>query len=408
MKKLLVLTGNYYQIPAIKKAKKMGNYVITCDYLDDNLGHCYADESHHISYTDKEAVLELAKSLKVDGIVCFSTDAAATTVAYVAEKLGLPSQPYKSVEIISNKENFRTFLKEHNFSVPKAKGYQTFEEAKNDFPQFHLPVIIKPVDSSGSRGVSKIDCIDELQEKVENALRFSRNNRFIIEEIVEKRGYQVGGDGFSVNGKLVFRCFANSHFPETSLKPVNPFVPIGSSFPSKNPEHIQEKIHEEIQRLLDLLEMKTGAYNFDIQIDEFENIYILDMGVRNGGNLIPYVTECATGVDMIEYTIKAALGEDCSDLEMVTPKGCWASYSIHSQVIGQFKKIEIEENFKVNHVVEYDLTVKKGDQISDYTGSDAKIGTMILKFFSMDEMLVKMENMTNWIKITVDQNFIKI
>ncbi|WP_397538313.1 acetyl-CoA carboxylase biotin carboxylase subunit family protein [Rummeliibacillus pycnus] len=402
MKKLLVLSGDYSQIPSIKKAREMGHYVITCDYIEANLGHKYADAYYNVSYTDKEEILALAKSLNIDGITCFANDAAAPVVAYVAEKLGLPSNPYRSVEIISTKDKFRSFLKKNKFSVPKAKGYSTLEEAKADFHYFNMPVMIKPVDSSASRGVSKIDSIVSLPEKVENALSFSRVKRIIIEEYIEKNGYQVGGDCFSVNGQLVFRCFANAHFLPKHLNPVNSFAAVGPSWPSNMPEHIQNKIHDEIQRLLDLLEMKTGAYNFDIQVDAQENVYFLDMGARNGGHLIPYVTHYATGIDMIEFTIKAALGEDCSDLKMVKPNGYWSAYLISSQKSGKFKGVDIDYEFKKNNIVECDLTVNLDDNVSTYIGSNEKIGTMILKFSSMNEMLEKMDNITKWVRVIVE------
>ena len=407
MKKLLILGGEFDQIPAIKKAREMGHYVITCDYTEDNAGHQYANEYYNISYTDKGAILDLAKSLKIDGIICFSSDAAAPTVAYVAETLGLASNPYKSVDIVSNKDKFRAFLTENNFNVPRAKGYHSLEEARVDFHNYKMPVMVKPVDSSASRGVSKIDSLDLLQEKVENALKFSKVKRFIIEEYIEKYGYQVEGDGFSVDGQLVFRCFANGHFISKSLNPVNPFVPTGPSWPSNMPEHVQNKIHVEIQRLLTLLNMKTGAYNFDIQIDDQENVYLVDMGARSGGHLIPYLTKHATGIDMIEYAIKAALGEDCRDLTMVEPHGYWSAYLINSQNSGIFNGIEIDDELKKNNIVEYDLTVKIDDTISAYTGSNAKLGTIVMKFSSMDEMLEKMDNMPNRVKIIVEDSLVK-
>lgn len=403
MKRLLILGGNYSQIPAIMKAKEMGHYVITCDYLKDNLGHQYADEHYDISYTDKEAVFTLAKKLEIDGISCFATDAAATTVAYVAEKLGLPSNPYYSVEIISNKEKFRKFLKDYHFSVPKMKAYHSFEEVTSDFHHLDLPVMIKPVDSSASRGVAKIESLEMLEEKVEQALSHSTEKRFVIEEFIVKQGYQITGDVFYVNGKLAFRAFANSHFWDASIKPVNPFVPIGPSWPSIFSDDIQDKIHHEIQRLIELLDLKTGALNLDIQIDRKGNIFFLDIGARNGGNLIPTVTKYATGIDLIEYTIKAALGEDCTDLEMVEPNGYWAAYLLSSQKNGIFKGIEIDDEIKENNIVEYDLTAKLNDNIFAYTGSNVKIGTMVLKFFSMDEMLDKMDNMDRFIKINIEE-----
>ncbi|MGA4516233.1 ATP-grasp domain-containing protein [Solibacillus silvestris] len=403
MKRLLMLGGSHIQIPAIKTARGMGHYVITCDYLEDNPGHKYANEYYNVSTTDKEGVLSLAKSLKIDGIVCYASDPAAPTAAYVAEQLKLPSHPYKSVEILSNKDLFRAFLKENNFNVPKAKGYNSIKEALSDINQFSMPVMIKPVDSSGSKGVSKIDSIEFLQEKANYALKFSRANRFIIEEFIEKSGYQVSGDGFSVNGELKFRCFANNHYMESSH---NLFVPVGASWPYTMPERFHMKIHAEIQRALNLLSMQSGAYNFEVFIENNENIYIMEIGARNGGDWIPQVIQYATDVNMVEYTIKAALGEDCSDLKMVEPKGYWSVYVINSQKNGIFEGIKIDEELKKN-IVEYEIFVNKGDKVSNFTGAHEKLGMMILKFSSLDEMLYKMENMSEYIKLLLKDNLVE-
>lgn len=118
MKKLLILGGSRYIIPAIKAAHQLGVYVISCDYLPDNIGHHYSDEYHNISIIEKEKVLELAGRLHVDGILSFATDPGVEAAAYAAEKLGLPTSPYESVHILQNKNLFRAFLKEHGFNVP--------------------------------------------------------------------------------------------------------------------------------------------------------------------------------------------------------------------------------------------------------------------------------------------------
>lgn len=398
MKKILLLGGSNFQVPSVKASKKMGYYVITCDYLKNNPGHKFADEYYNVSTTDKQAVLALAKKLKIDGIVCYASDPAAPTAAYVAEKMGLPTSPYKSVEILSNKDKFREFLTENGFNVPKSKGYAYFEfdKAREELCEFKFPVMVKPVDSSGSKGVNKISRAEELKAAVSDAMTYSRCKRFIIEEYVEKYGYQIAGDGFSVNGKLVFRCFANEHFDTTGI---NPYVPVGESWPYNMPTCIHNKIHNEIQRALTLLDMNTQAYNFDIRIDEDDNVYLMEIGPRNGGNLIPQVIEYATGVDMVEYTIKAAMGEDCSDLCMVEPKGFWSNYMIHSQKAGILKEVWIDEEFKKNNIVEYKMMFHIGEKIDAFTGSNGTLGTMILKYDSQEEMLEKMNHMERWVRV---------
>ena len=165
-----MLGGSIYQTYAIKAAREMGYYVITCDYLPDNPGHQYAHEYHNVSTTDKKAVLELARKLKVDGVVAYASDPAAPTAAYVCEKLGLPTSPYKSVEILSKKHLFRQYLAEHGFNVPKAKSYKTLGEAEADIDNFRLPVMVKPVDSSGSKGINKLTEKSQLKAFVEEYL----------------------------------------------------------------------------------------------------------------------------------------------------------------------------------------------------------------------------------------------
>ncbi|WP_332648192.1 ATP-grasp domain-containing protein [Lysinibacillus sp. 54212] len=401
MKKLLMLGGANAQIPAIKKAKDMGHYIILCDTVEDCPGKQYAHEFYNVSTTDKEAVLHLAKSLNIDGIVCYVADSGAPTVAYVAKQLGLPSNPYDSVEILINKEKFRDFQKEHGFNVPKAVGYSSFEEAMEGIPHFNLPVMIKPVDAAGSKGVAKIDAVEQLKEKAENALRHSKTKRFIIEEYIENYYPHVGGDGFSINGQLAFCSLSNEYF---STERLNPFISIVATWPSILPKYLQEKVYNELQKLITLLNMNTCAYNFDIRIDKNENVYLIEVAPRNGGDWNPQAIKYATGIDLIEYTIKGALGEDCSDLIMVEPSGFWVSYILNSHKTGKLKHIEIQEEFKKNNLVEYDLLVQPGDMVFELSGPHEKMGIIILKFSSREEMVQKMDNIHCFIKVILEDS----
>lgn len=396
MKKILLLGGSHFQVPSVLKAVEMGYYTITCDYLPDNPGHKYAHEYHNVSTTDKEKILELAARLQVDGIVCYASDPSAPTAAYVASRLGLASNPYESVEILSNKDLFRDFLAKNGFNSPKSKGYTDVDEAAKDLFEFNFPVFVKPIDSSGSKGVSMLNSQDDFAKCVEYALSFSRAQRFIVEECIPNNGYQVGGDGFSVNGKLVFRCFNNQHF---DAKSINPFIPIGITYPCMKPAYIQEKIHNEIQRLFDLLGMRSGAYNFEVCVDKNENVHIMEIGARNGGNLVPQVTKYATGVDMVEYTLRAAMGEDCSALEMRETIGFWGNYKISSQYEGILENIFIDEEFKMNNLVELSMYYNKGDEIPSFADTSGILGILISKYDNINEMIAKIENMAKYVKI---------
>ena len=248
MKRILMLGGSMQQIPIIKLAKEMGLYVITCDYTPNNPGHQYSDEYYNVSTTDLDGVLELAKKLNIDGIVAYASDPAAPTAAYVAEKLGLPGNPYESVKICTEKDLFREFLTTHGLHAPKAKGFSSLEEAKRDIDCFAFPVMVKPVDSSGSKGVVKIYTPSELENAVAEALDYSRSKRFVIEEFIEKKGYQVSGDGFSVNGELLFTSYGNELY--SSAGGTREYVALGEFWPTLLSEEQKQKVDEEIQKMI--------------------------------------------------------------------------------------------------------------------------------------------------------------
>jgi phosphoribosylaminoimidazole carboxylase (NCAIR synthetase) len=138
MKKLLLLGGAEYLLPYIKAAHDLGVYVITCDYLPDNIAHKYSDEYTNVSIIDKEAVLTKAKELQIDGIISPATDPGVVTASYVAEKMGLPGCPYKSVDILQHKDKFRAFLRDNGFTVPNSAGFDNKDDALAGAKKFKL------------------------------------------------------------------------------------------------------------------------------------------------------------------------------------------------------------------------------------------------------------------------------
>ena len=404
MKKILFLGGTQQQIPPIKYAKQQGHYCITCDYLPNNPAHRFADEYHNVSTTDEQAVLKLATELRIDAIIAYASDPAAPTAAYVGNRLNLISNPYDSVYILTHKDAFREFLKRNSFNTPKVSGFSFFtstpslELFKKSIEESNLnfPLVMKPADSSGSKGVSVAYSIEELPKAFEYAKPYTRSNVIIMEEYVEKEGYQIAGDGFIVDGKLVFRCFANEHFNYDC----NSLVPIGESFPYIGSKDIQDKVHNEIQRALTLLDMKHGALNFDMRVDANDNVWIMEIGPRNGGNLIPEVTAYSTGVDMVKYTVDSALGADCSALGMKPTKGYYASYIIHAERDGIIKNFNYK-NIKQN-IVEQNVSYGIGDKVKKFNGSNETVGSMILKFGNEDEMLYKMDNMKEFFEVELE------
>ena len=398
VKKILLLGGSAQQVIAIETAKRLGYYTVLCDFLPDNPGQYTADKFYLVSTTDKEAVLDVAQKERVNGILAYASDPAAPTAAYVAEKMGLPGNPYESVDILCNKDKFRAFLKKNGFCTPKAKGYTDIKAALQDIRNGHFkyPIIVKPVDSSGSKGVSRIDYFEQVQSLLKYAMSYSRGHRIIVEEFVEKYGYQIAGDGLSVDGKLVFRYFANDHF---DARCKNPFVPVAASFPYNMPNDVQDKIHATIQRLLTLLRMRTSTYNFDMRIDKDYNVYLMEVAPRDGGNYIPQAIRYATGVDLVEYSVKAAMGEKMEIPERIQSQGCWAYYAVHSLKDGILKQVVIDPEVEKNHIVENHLLVKPGDEVYSFIGANSTLGILVMKFDSLEQMLDMVENADNWIQI---------
>ncbi len=385
-----------YQVYAIKEAVRLGYYVITCDYLPSNPGHKYAHEYHNVSTTDKDAVLELARKLQVDGIVAYASDPAAPTAAYVCEKLGLPTSPYESVEILSKKDLFRKYLREHGFNAPRAKGYTCYEDALADIDGFRLPVMVKPVDSSGSKGINKLTDKSRLKEFVEDALKYSRDKRFLIEEFIVKKGYQISGDAFSVDGKLVFHCFGNEYYSSQVTKD---FAPLGECWPLLMDRSVEDKLCADLQRLITSLGMKSTAYNVEAIVDEHDNIYILELGARSGGSLIPQITHYATGVNMVTYVIKAAMGEDCSDLQQAPCRGYWSNYMVHANESGRYAGIWFDDDFRKNHLIEFVTDVKEGDEVHKFRDAQDAVGTLMIKYDNPEQMFGMIEDMDNYVKV---------
>ena len=399
MKKVLMLGGSIYQTYAIKAAVEMGHYVITCDYLPTNPGHKYAHEYYNVSTTDKEAVLALAKKLKVDGVVAYASDPAAPTAAYVSEKLGLPTSPYESVEILSKKHLFRQYLSEHGFNVPKAKSYKTFEDAEADIDNFHLPVMVKPVDSSGSKGINKMTDKSQLKAFVKDALSYSRDKIFLIEEFIVKNGPQISGDAFSVDGKLVFHCLGNEFY---STKVDKDFAPLGECWPTVMPKKVIDTLTCDLERLITSLGMRSTAYNVEAIYGTDGKVYILELGARSGGSLIPQITALATGVDMVPYVIKAALGEDCSDLKMAAVKGFWSNYMAHANKTGKYAGIEYDEEFRKNNLVDFITDIKEGDPVHKYRDAQDCVGELLLKYDSAEQMNAIIDNMDKYVHVMVN------
>lgn len=400
LKKILVLGGSFLQIPLIKYAKSRGLCVITCDYLSENPGHKISDEYYNVSTTDKLGVLSLAKKVKIDAIIAYASDPAVPTAAYVSKEMGLPSSSYEAVSILANKDLFRNTLLQNDYNTPTFKTFTDYNNARKYFSTVKLPVMVKPVDSSGSKGISKVDEKKEFHKAFDYAMEYTRCNQIIIEQYIEKKYPQIHGDGFVYDNELVFTCLGDHYFGNDDKV----FTPISTMIPSQcDPEYIRRGL-KDINRLMKTLKYGTGPINIEIMVGNDEKVYIMEIGPRNGGNFIPQLAQFATGANMVSWALESAMGSVKYSKDYFNKfciRGYHSHYILHSNVDGVLKKIEIDK-FIRDRILMKQIYKKKCDRISSFSGSNTTIGVLILKYNSLQEMHSTVEEMRNHIKIILE------
>lgn len=397
-KKIMLLGGLRYLLPVIEAAHQQGYYVITADYLPDNIAHKYSDEYINVSIVDKEAVLAAARERQIDGIISFAVDPGVVTAAYVQEQMGLPSMgPYESVVILQNKDKFRKFLTEHGFNVPQAKGYATKEEAMADSEWLHFPMIVKPTDSAGSKGVTRVECLEDYPFALDEAFDKSIGGHVIVEEFIEKQGCSSDTDSFLLNGELQFVSFNAQRFDENA---VNPYTPAAYSWPSTYTKEQEAYLTAELQRLLSLLHMNTSVFNIETRVGTNGKPYIMECTPRGGGNRLCEMLRYATDVDMITAQVRAAVGDPVDGVEQRPYNGHWAEVILHAEKDGIFQSLTVAEQFVAN-IVDTDLWVKKGDRVFGFNGANDSIGTLRMRFDKDKIMMHFLDHVNEYITISV-------
>ena len=396
-KKLMLLGGLRYLLPVIEEAHKLGVYVITADYLPNNIAHKYSDEYCNVSIIDKDAVLRAAQELKIDGILSHAVDPGVTAAAYVAEKMGLPFQcSYEAACILQDKSLFRKFLSENGFNCPKAKGYTNVDDALKDVDYFNWPVIVKPVDSAGSKGVTKVTDKADLKSAIETALSASISKNFIIEDFLDKVGAQSSADIFTVDGRLVYPAYSDQLFDKNAANPYTPAIEI---WPASMEQKFQDDLTEQLQRLFTLLGVKSGIYNVESRVCSDGKAYIMEVSPRGGGNRIAELQDMATGQSLIANEIKKALGMPMDNITAPKYDGVWCNYILHSSEEGTLVSIEIDPEFKSKYVRDVGLIVKPGDHITPFKGANNSLGTLFLRFETREELDAAISNPDSWVHI---------
>ena len=395
-----MLGGSAQQLVAIRAAKELGYYTVVTDYLPDNPGQYETDKFYPESTTDVEAVYKIAKEERVDGILAYASDPAALPAAIVAERLGLPTNPAKSVEILGLKYPWREFLQNNGFACPKHYSFNPhtpIETIQKATSSFKFPLVVKPTDSSGSKGVTKLDSWEGIEKAIAWADSYSRNKVLLIEEYIQ-RGYPsvIGGDIFVWEGKIVLygemECFRDMR--------KSPLIPIGEKKPLQVTPLQRERIHSELQRVVTALDIRFGELNIEIILDKNDNVHFLELGPRAGGNMIPIQLRDAFGIDLVKANVQAAMGEKPDFLNRAIKErpGCFMHYVLHSYKAGIFDGVDINDSIKDN-VYRQVIYKKLGDEVEVFDGAGKALGILFLHFDTVEEMEVFCEKHNELVKI---------
>lgn len=396
----MLLGGIRYLLPVIKAAHEQGYHVITADYLPGNIAHRYSDEYVDVNIVDKEAVLKCAQEKQIDGIMSFGVDPGVVSASYVQNQMGLPSfGPFESVVILQNKDKFRAFLQKHGFNVPLAKGFSSVEEALSEAYWYPWPVIVKPTDSAGSKGVTRVDRPEDLRPALEYAMRHSISGHIIVEEFLDKVGCSSDTDSFSTDGHLSFVSYCAQRFDADAT---NPYTPAAYSWPSTFTEEEETYLTSEIQRLITLLGLKTAVYNIETRVATNGKPYIMELTPRGGGNRLCEMLRYATGVDMITAITRAMVGDPIAPIEQRPYNGHWAEIILHADTDGIFQCLEISPSLPAE-IIEEDLWVRPGDHVDSFEGANNAIGTLVLKFQSAEELETAITHQREWLKVVVER-----
>jgi biotin carboxylase len=393
--RILFLGAAYTQIPIIQEAKNRGWYIITCDYLPNNPGHKLANETYNVSTTDFEGVLQLAKKVNPDLVVAYASDPAAATAAWVSEQLNLPGNSYRSIQLLSEKDLFRKFLAENGFNSPNAITIAKVEDIEK-LKSLTFPLIIKPTDSSGSKGVSKVENFSQTKAAIDYALSFSRKKRIIAEEFIDNDKGDIHGDGFVINSKLCF-CHLGDHI--YNLKS-NEFNPCGTVWPSCLNNKVIIRIENEVKSIIKLTGYKNGPINIEARINSEGKPYIMEIGPRSGGHFVPQAIEYSSDFNMMKATLDILSGN-----KVIIPDNLnlfSAYYAIHSDIEGILKNLEIKPEVKP-YIKEFHQYLQPGEKIRSYMGANAAIGVLLFLFKTRQEMDFYMRNIKKYHKIELEE-----
>lgn len=402
MKKIVILGAGVYQVPLIQTAKQMGLYVIVVSTPGNYPGFALADKVYETSTTDKEAVLAMAAEEKISAIVTTGTDVAVGTIGYVCEKLGLSGIPYAASKIVTDKALMKEAFCRQGVTTAEFEVVHSLKEAVAAFDRIGAPAILKIVDKSGSRGITRVDSREQLLEAYAYAENFTDANHMVLERFIV--GTEVGIDAFVQNGEM--KCFVPHdklvyHSDRTG-------IPLGHICPAEASGKLYETMRAETEKAVLATGLDNCAVNLDVLVTQSNEVYVIEIAGRCGATGIPEVLSGFLGINYYEMILRNALGENVAVKPVKTTPT--ASALMHSGCSGRLRSIAYD--FGGTHYIDTDSAVTPegyvqldyvpGDQIHAFENGTHRIGQAICSADSRESVLKRIADFQKSVCVTVE------
>lgn len=395
-KTIMIIGGGLLQVPLIQNAQRMGLQTIVTDYNPNAIGMKYADIPIVMSTRDIEGSVRVARSQNeitpISAVLTAGTD-ASMTVAAVANALGLPGIRFEDAEAATNKIKMRMRLTEHHVPCPKFLPVWSLADAKRACQILKFPVVMKPADNMGARGVMRIDSKSKIAEAFHFAKSASPSGELIIEEYME--GPELSLDAVIYNGEITITGVADRIIEYPPY-----FVETGHTMPSHLPKELQDAVCEVFKQGIKALGINPGCAKGDIKITE-KGAMVGEIAARlSGGFMSAYTYPLSTGVNLLQAAIEVALGQEPSNLDPLYHK-----VSIERAIIaepGIVRRITgLEEALKVPGIEEIFMNVKPGDRIIRPRSNVEKAGHIIAVAGTLEEAEKAVKRCKELIRIEV-------
>ena len=403
-KTLLIISGGIESVPGIKIAKEMGLKVVVSDGSKNAPGFQFADYQLLASTYDKEDTLEKVlyfnKNItKIDGVICIASD-VPLTVAYVANNLKLPSISIEAAKLASDKLAMKERFYKDGLPIPWFKKINSLKEIQEIILQEGFPLVLKPVDSRGSRGVIRINSDNiNLKEAYEEALGYSPTNRVMIEKFLE--GPQISTESLVLNEKVFTPGFADRNYEFLDKFSPN-IIENGGNLPSLISQDLQEKVKNLLIRAAKSIGVKNGIIKGDIVVHN-KIPYIIELATRlSGGYFCSHEIPANTGIEFVKLAIKQCLGEFIDRNELAIKKITPVAQRYWFPNEGEVKEIIGIDKYKNNeNVILLEIRVKEGDRIQKINSHPGRAGVVITKGKSVNEAVLLAEEIVNNIIIKI-------